>query len=64
MAEGKEKEKAAPNIKRLCRLIPQRCALLVCDMQEKFRPAILHFDEIVKNTSRIGGVINEIMVLR
>jgi isochorismate hydrolase len=63
MAEGNS-EKVAPNIKRLCRLIPQRCALLVCDMQEKFRPAILHFEDIVKNTSRIGGLINKRLVLR
>lgn len=45
--------KAGRNSRRLCRLVPQNCALLVCDMQEKFRPAILHFDEIVKNTSRL-----------
>ena len=63
MAEGNS-DKVAPDIKRLCRLISQRCALLVCDMQEKFRPAILHFDEIVKNTSRIGEMINTIMFWR
>ena len=51
MADGK----SALNIKRLSHLIPKNCALLVCDMQEKFRPAILHFDEIVENTSRLGG---------
>jgi len=39
--------------RRLCRLVPENCALLVCDLQEKFRPAIMHFDEIVKNTGRL-----------
>ena len=44
----------ATNVRKLCHLLPKNCVLLVCDMQEKFRPAILHFDEIVKNTSRLG----------
>ena len=43
------------NGRRLCRLVPENCALFVCDIQEKFRPAILHFDDIVTNTSRLGG---------
>ena len=38
----------------LCQLLPQKCALLVCDLQEKFRPAIPYFDHIVENARRLG----------
>ena len=51
-------ENPAPSVRRLCHLLPKNCALLVCDMQEKFRPAILHFDQIVRNTSRLGETLN------
>ena len=47
-------DNTGPRVKRLGHLLPKNCALLVCDLQEKFRPAILHFDEIVKNTNRLG----------
>jgi len=35
------------------RLDAENCALLVCDMQQKFSSVILHFDEIAENTRRM-----------
>lgn len=34
-------------------LLPSRSVFFMCDMQEKFRPAILHFDAIVENARRL-----------
>lgn len=40
-------EDMAPPLKDLGLLNPSRTAFFMCDMQEKFRPAMLHFDEVV-----------------
>ncbi len=37
----------APPLKDLGLLNPSRTAFLMCDMQEKFRPVMLHFEEVV-----------------
>ena len=37
----------------LRRLNPKTTALFLCDMQEKFRPNIQHFDEIVATSARL-----------
>ena len=38
----------------LPRLAPDNCVLLICDLQEKFRPAIFKFDQIVANTNKLS----------
>ena len=38
----------------LGRLAPTTTALFLCDLQEKFRPAVFKFDQIVHNTSKLG----------
>jgi nicotinamidase-related amidase len=40
-------------IPRLSRLSSKTSALFLCDMQEKFRPSIQYFGEIVFNSSRL-----------
>ncbi|MGH0191281.1 UNVERIFIED_CONTAM: hypothetical protein FKN15_059105, partial [Acipenser sinensis] len=35
------------------RLSPQGTILLLCDLQEKFRPHIVHFGDIVSNAARL-----------
>ena len=37
------------------RLAPATTALFLCDLQEKFRPAVFKFDQIVHNTSKLGN---------
>jgi hypothetical protein len=37
----------APLLKDLGLLNPSRTAFFMCDIQEKFRPAMLYFDEVV-----------------
>jgi hypothetical protein len=37
-------------------LLNFRTVLLVCDLQERFAGVIQHFDGIVENTSRLGGI--------
>lgn len=39
--------------RRLGYLDPDKTAVFVCDIQEKFAPSILHFDTIVSNSERI-----------
>ncbi|CAH8850694.1 unnamed protein product [Trichobilharzia szidati] len=41
------------NVSRVGKLILSRTALLLCDMQEKFRPTISHFNAIVETSSRM-----------
>lgn len=38
---------------RLGKLIANRTALLVCDIQEKFRHKISHFDAVTANSGRL-----------
>eukprot|EP00095_Tigriopus_kingsejongensis_P001668 snap_masked-scaffold857_size87770-processed-gene-0.9 protein:Tk01668 transcript:snap_masked-scaffold857_size87770-processed-gene-0.9-mRNA-1 annotation:"isochorismatase domain-containing protein mitochondrial-like" len=38
---------------RLGRIAASTSALFLCDMQEKFRPLISHFDEVVHNSNRV-----------
>lgn len=38
---------------RLGRLLPQNTALFLCDMQEKFKPNIKHFPQIVETSHRL-----------
>ena len=37
----------------LGRLVPRSTALFLCDMQEKFRPNIKHFTEVVQTSNRL-----------
>jgi hypothetical protein len=37
----------------LGRIVPKNSSVFLCDMQEKFRPNIAHFDKIVFNSNRI-----------
>ena len=43
----------------LPRLAPENCVLLICDLQEKFRPAIFKFDQIVANTNKLSKSSSE-----
>ena len=43
----------AQNVRRLGRIVPGQTALFLCDMQEKFRPMIQYFPEIVHNSNRV-----------
>ncbi len=38
---------------KLGRLVSSRTALFVCDIQEKFRPSIAHFDAVVNVSGRL-----------
>ena len=38
-------------------LIPASTAVFLCDLQEKFRPVMLHYAEVIKTASKL--VINE-----
>ncbi|TNN10046.1 Isochorismatase domain-containing protein [Schistosoma japonicum] len=40
-------------ISRVGKLVLSRTALLLCDMQEKFRPTVSYFDAIVETSSRM-----------
>lgn len=44
---------AAKSLAKLGKLIPDNSALFLCDMQEKFRPSIKYFNEIVFNSNRL-----------
>lgn len=44
--------------RKLGRISPDTCALLICDIQEKFRPAIYKFDHIVSNTKKLVEACN------
>jgi len=41
------------SLARLGRLRPQSSVLFLCDMQEKFRPSVAHFDAVVANSNRV-----------
>lgn len=41
------------NVPCLGNLMPETCAFLCCDMQERFKPAILYFDEIAEVSDRL-----------
>ncbi len=41
------------SVLRLGRLVPSSTRLLLCDMQDKFRPMISHFDDVVANSNRV-----------
>ena len=49
---------AASSTPYLGELVPSRCVLLLCDLQERFRPSIVHFDEVVENAARMVRVAN------
>ncbi len=38
---------------RIGRIVPSATRLLLCDMQEKFRPIVSHFDDVVSNSNRV-----------
>lgn len=35
-----------------------KTALLMCDLQEKFRPAMLHFSNVVSNAKKLVGFLS------
>lgn len=37
----------------LYRLVPEKTVFLLCDIQEKFRPAMPLLDSLIKNTSKL-----------
>jgi len=41
------------HLAKLGKLVPKHSSLFLCDMQEKFRPSIKFFDEIVENSNRM-----------
>ncbi len=45
-------------VRRLGRINPETTCLLLCDMQEKFRPNIAFFDAIVHNSNRVLHAAN------
>ena len=47
------KSSSATSLAKLGGLTSGKTAVLVCDLQEKFRPSILHFDTIVENAGKI-----------
>ena len=44
--------------RKLGSLDPNHTAIMVCDLQEKFAPSILHFDTIVQNADRLVQAAN------
>ena len=44
---------SASILPKLGKLVAPRTALFVCDIQEKFRPSIAHFDAIVNVSGRL-----------
>ena len=46
------------NTRKLGSLDPNHTAVMVCDLQEKFAPSILHFDTIVQNSDRLVQAAN------
>lgn len=41
------------SLAQLGKIVPKNSALFLCDMQEKFRPSIKYFNEIVFNSNRL-----------
>lgn len=41
--------------RRLTHLNPQKTLFLLCDVQEKFRPAMPLFDKLIENAKRLVG---------
>jgi len=46
----------------LCRLQPDKCVLLVCDIQERFRPAIHSFANVITGAQRMMGTAKELQM--
>ena len=44
---------AAANLAKFGKILPKNSCLFLCDMQERFRPSIKYFDQIVQNSSRL-----------
>ena len=44
------------------RISPETSALLICDIQDKFRPAIFKFDDIVSNARKLGMMQNVVLI--
>ena len=40
--------------RKLGQVDAENCVVMVCDLQEKFAPSILHFDIVVKNANKIA----------
>ena len=47
---------------KIGRLQANRTMFLLCDMQEKFRPSIQHFEDIAQVSSRLVGVCAYTMI--
>jgi len=48
---------AVPVVNRLGRLASNTCYFFLCDMQEKFRPSIRYFPEIISVAQRMVGYL-------
>ena len=48
----RDSEMSAP-LRSLGRLVPSKTSLFLCDMQDKFRPMISYFPQIVANSNRV-----------
>ena len=44
-------------VRSLGRIVPKTSALFLCDMQEKFRPMISYFDQVVLNSNRVLNAV-------
>ena len=51
MTSSKSVEMSA---KKLGQVVAENCVVMVCDLQERFAPSILHFDIVVKNANKIA----------
>lgn len=44
-------------VRNLGRIVPKNSALFLCDMQEKFRPMISYFPQIIHNSNRVLNAV-------
>jgi len=53
---------AAKLLKDLGLLNPSRTAFFMCDIQEKFRPAMLYFDEVVSVAKKMVSILSSTLL--
>ncbi len=51
--QKRSKMSVGKSLAQLGKMVPKNSALFLCDMQEKFRPSIKYFNEIVFNSNRL-----------